>query len=167
MSADQTAGVMFAPAPPPVVAPPPPPPPPPPVQITSVRLTAHTLRLARRADHRRHRHSRKATRATVTVVMTRPATLTVGVQQGRAGRRQGSACRPVTRASRRARRCTRFVALTRTRTLAPGRATITFTLTPAFAGPSLRPGSYRLALIAADTDGNRVGPRTASFRVAR
>jgi hypothetical protein len=31
----------------------------------------------------------------------------------------------------------------------------------------LATGSYRLAVIARDVDGNRSGPRTASFKVAR
>jgi hypothetical protein len=59
------------------------------------------------------------------------------------------------------------VTLRRARTLRRSGTTATFTLTPAFAGPSLAPGSYRLAITALDSDGNRVGPSRSSFRVTR
>jgi DNA-binding beta-propeller fold protein YncE len=170
MNGDQTAGATFGaapPPPPPVTTPPPPPPPAPPVRIVGVRLSTHTLRLARRADRRRHRRARRATKAIVTVTLSRAATVTAGLRQGRAGRRQGSLCRPPSRTNRRARRCTRFVALPRNRTLAAPQAKLTFTLTPAFGGRALPPGAYQLTLTALDTDGNRVGPRTASFRIVR
>jgi len=98
-------------------------------------------------------------------MLSRPATLTVGVQQGRPGRRRGSACRPVTRRNRRQRPCTRFVALRPTRSVRAPRTTVTFTLTPAFAGPSLPPGSYRLTITALDADGNRAGPVPAAFSI--
>jgi hypothetical protein len=125
------------------------------------------LRLARRADRRLHRRARKATRATVTVVLSRPATLTAALQQGRPGRRRGSTCARPSRANRRGRPCTRFVALARGRTLPVGQTTLAFTLTPAFGGRALPPGSYRLALTALDPDGNRVGPLPAGFRITR
>jgi hypothetical protein len=104
----------------------------------------------------------------VAVALSRPAILTVAVQHGRAGRRDGSACRPPTRATRRGRRCTRFVTLPRPPDGA-GREDVRAAepSAPVFAGRTLRPGSYRLALTALDRDGNRVGPVLASFRVTR
>jgi DNA-binding beta-propeller fold protein YncE len=171
MSSAQDAGATFAAAPPPapaptVTTPPPPPPPPAPVRIRSVRLSTHRIRAARPRDRRRHRPARRAVRATVTVTLTRPARLTAVAQQGRPGRRRGSVCAPPTRANRRARTCTRFVALPRRRALPASSATVRFTLSTGFGGGSpLRPGSYRLALSAVDAQGNRVGPVTASFRV--
>jgi hypothetical protein len=103
----------------------------------------------------------------VTAVLTRPATVTALVQQGRAGRRQGSKCVRPTRANRRRAVCTRFVDLRRSRTLPAPATTLRFTLTPAFGGAQLAPGSYRLALTALDADGNRVGPVAVSFRITR
>jgi hypothetical protein len=172
MDADQAAGVTFAaaPAPPAATAPAPPPAPrrPAPVVLRSLRLSTHTLRPARRADRRRHVRARRATRATATVVLTRPATLTVRVLAGRPGRRSGSSCVAPTRANRRARPCTRFVPTSRRRTVGPGASTVRFTVTATFAARrALARGSYRLAVVAVDADGNRSGPRTASFRVAR
>jgi hypothetical protein len=169
MTGAQDAGATFAPAPPPapVVTPPPPAPPPAPVRISAVRLSTHTIRAARARDRRRHRPARRARRATVTVTLTRPAQLTAIAQQGRPGRRRGSACVAPTRANRRARACTRFVALPRRRILPASSTTVRFTLSTGFGGArALRPGSYRLALSALDAQGNRVGPVTASFRVA-
>jgi DNA-binding beta-propeller fold protein YncE len=172
MSGDQAVGVAFAAAP--VLAPPVPPaapapkPRPAPVALRSARLSTHTLHLARKADKRRHRKARAATRARATVVLTRSATVTVRVQAGRPGRRSGSSCVAVTRKNRRGRACTRFVTTARTRTVTPGRTTVTLTVTPSFgARRALATGSYRLAISAVDADGNRTGPRTVSFKVAR
>jgi hypothetical protein len=65
------------------------------------------------------------------------------------------------------RPCMRFVLTARRRTIAATAAAATFTLTPAFAGPPLTPGSYRLAITALDQQGDRVGPVTKPFRVVR
>jgi hypothetical protein len=73
-----------------------------------------------------------------------------------------------TRANRRAKPCTRFVPTTRRRTVGPGARAVRFTVTATFgARRALAIGSYRLAVVATDADGNRSGPRTASFRVTR
>jgi DNA-binding beta-propeller fold protein YncE len=168
MGGAQDAGATFAPAPPPApaVTTPPPPPPPAAVRIRSVRLSTHRIHAARPRDRRRHRPARRAARATVTVTLTRPAQVTAIAQQGRPGRRRGSTCLPPTVANRRARACTRFVALPRRRTLPASTTAVRFTLSTGFGGRrALRPGSYRLALAAVDAQGNRVGPVTASFRV--
>jgi hypothetical protein len=167
MDGDQSAGAAFAAAP----APPPPSllttPPPAPVRIARVRLATRVLHLARRADRRLHRRARGATRTKVTVTLTRPATLTAAVLVGRPGRRRASSCAAPTRANRRGRPCTRFVPTARRRTVAAPAAAATFTFTPAFAGPPLAPGTYRLAITALDAQGNRVGPVTQPFRVVR
>jgi hypothetical protein len=161
----QAAGASFAQAPPP--APPAPPAPPPPVGFTSVRMSTHRLHLARPADPRHHRPARRVTRALVTVRLSQPATLTVGVQQGRPGRRRGSQCVPPSRSLTHRPRCTRFVALPGTRTVNAASGTVTFAFRPVFAGRALRPGVYRLALVALDRNGNRVGPVTVTLRVTR
>jgi hypothetical protein len=136
------------------------------VVLRAARLSTHLLHPARRADRRRHRRARHATRATATVTLTRPAGVTVRVLVGRPGHRRGSSCVAPTRANRRAPRCTRFVVTSRSRLLRSGAATVRFTVTAAFGGTrALKPGSYRLSLVAVDADGNRSGPRTVSFRV--
>lgn len=176
MGADRQAGVTFAPAPPaPVVttpaprpAAPAPRPRPAPVVLQSVRLSTHTLRPALKASRRLHRRARRATRAKATVTLTRPATVTVRVLLGRPGRRSGSSCVAPTRRNRAARPCTYFIKTTRTKSYRPSTKIITFTLTSSYAGArSLSRASYQLSVTALDADGNRSGPRTASFKVTR
>jgi hypothetical protein len=55
----------------------------------------------------------------------------------------------------------------RARTVRTTATAARFTLTPSFGGAPLAPGSYRLAVSALDSDGNRVGPVTTAFRVTR
>lgn len=101
----------------------------------------------------------------MSVSLTRAATLTVTVQGGRDGRRSGSRCVAPRRSLH--RRCTRFVTLSGHRTLRAGAGDFAFTLTRRFAGRTLRPGRYRVAIVARDASGNRIGPFVAGFTVAR
>jgi DNA-binding beta-propeller fold protein YncE len=174
MDADRQAGVTFAPAPPaPVVttpaprpAAPAPRPKPAPVVLQSVRLSKHTLYTARRASRRKHVKARRATHATATVRLTRPATVTVRVLFGLPGRRAGSACVSPTRRNRRARACTYFIRSTRSKTYKPTTRTIAFMVSSSFgAARALGRGSYALSVTAVDAEGNRSGPRTVSFKV--
>jgi DNA-binding beta-propeller fold protein YncE len=167
MGSDLAAGASFVEAPvvPPVVAPPPPPPR---VTLTNLRIVPSTLQRARKANKRRHLRARKATRATVRVTLSRPATITVTVAIGRKGVKRGSRCiAPPRKRSRNDRACTRFVARTGSRTVKLNGGTGSFRLTPLFAGRTLPAGSYRLNLVALDTDANRVGPVSKPFRVVR
>jgi DNA-binding beta-propeller fold protein YncE len=170
LSGDQSVGVTFA-APPPVAPPAPAPVPAPkprpaPVVLQSVRLSTHALHPARPADRRRHRAARRATRATATVMLSRPATLTVLVAVGRPGRRAGSSCVAQTRRNRGRAACTRYVRTARVRTLPAGARTVRFVVTSSFgASRSLAAGRYRLSVSALDADGNRSGPRTVDFVV--
>jgi DNA-binding beta-propeller fold protein YncE len=175
MGGDRQAGVTFAPAPPaPAPTPtvtrpaPAPRPRPAPVVLQSVRLSTHTLRPAVRASRRLHRRARRATRARATVTLTRPATVTVRVLIGRPGRRSGSSCVVPTRRNRSQRPCTYFIRTTRTKSYRPSTKTITFTLTSAYGAlRDLSRASYQLSVTAVDADGNRSGPRTASFKITR
>jgi YVTN family beta-propeller protein len=178
MTAAQSVGASFVvtpppAAPPPAVPPPPPLPPPPPprpraVTITGVRVAPTLLHRARRADRARHRKARRATRARVTMTLSRPATVTATVALGRPGVRRGSHCvaRP-RRPKRSDRPCTRFVARPGKRTLRLNAGVQRFILTPTFAGRQLAPGRYQLLLVALDANANRVGPVSRAFRVVR
>ncbi|MDA0161149.1 NHL repeat-containing protein [Solirubrobacter ginsenosidimutans] len=151
MGVDQAVGASFVPAPPltPVV-PPPPPPRPPAVRVSGLRVSPKVLQ----------------TRSRVSLRLSRPATLTVTLQVARDGRRRGSRCVAPTRALRHRARCTRYVSLRGHRTLKASGA-YAFTLTRRFAGLTLKPGKYRVAVTALDAAGNRVGPATAAFTVRR
>jgi hypothetical protein len=164
MTGAESAGAGFAAAPP-LQSQAPPPPPPPPVSLASLRLSTRRLRLARPRDARRHRQSQRATVARVTLTLSRAARVTVAVEAGRPGLRRGSQCLPLPR--RRRSTCTRYVPLLGRRTLTLPAGANAFTLTPILRGRPLRPGAYRLALVALDGSGNRVGPVTARFTVTR
>ena len=172
MSGDQAAGASFAAVPPPpVVAPPPPPvaaPRPAAVTLKQLRIVPATLHRARKADRRRHRRARRATRARVGVTLSRPAQLTVRAAIGRRGVRRGARCvAPPRKAARRARRCTRYVTLKGSRRVSLGGGRRAFTLTPVFARRTLALGRYRLSVRALDPDGGSAGPLSTAFRVVR
>ncbi len=153
MNGSQSVGATFGvapPTPPPAPVATPTPVPPrrvtPPVKVSALRMSSRTLRK----------------QVTVSLTLSRPATLTVTTQAARAGRRSGSRCvKPTARLRRRAR-CTYYVALAGQRTVR-GSGTVRFTLKRG----KLKPGGYRLAIIALDTSGNRVGPSTIAFDVRR
>jgi YVTN family beta-propeller protein len=172
MTAAQSVGASFVATPPKVVAPsqppPPPPPPPPVVQVTGVSIKPSTLHRARRANRKLHRKARRATRARVSLRLSRPAKVTATVAIAKPGVRRGSECvAPPRKRKKTDRACTRFV-------VRPGRRVLTFnsglrrfTLTPEFASRRLPLGRYRLQLVALDADAHRVGPAIRAFRVSR
>lgn len=159
MSTDHPVQARFAEIPAPVI----------PVvrpKITGATIKPSTLHPARRASKRLRRKARKATRATVRVSLSKAARVEMRVQQGRAGRRQSSTCKPLTRKNRKRPSCTRFVELRGTRTFLPS-TSIKTTLTPTWRGRPLPPGKYRLSIVAIDADGTRIPALTRSFVVTR
>jgi DNA-binding beta-propeller fold protein YncE len=142
-----------------------------PVTLKTLRVAPATLHRARPADRRRHRHARRATKAKVSVTLSRAATVTAKVALERGGVRRKGRCvappRTRTRASAKLRRCTRYVTRPGSRkvTFAAGRRS--FTLTPRFANRTLPLGRYRLELVARDSGANRSAPVRARLRVAR
>ena len=114
-------------------------------------------------DHLHHHHSRPATRTTIAVTLTQPATLTVTLEKGSPGRRRGSSCVALGRGRRVT--CTRYRALAGQRVLHLPAGTSSFRLGTLWAGRTLASADYRLALDVLDAQGNRVGPVTARFSV--
>jgi YVTN family beta-propeller protein len=173
IGSDTSVGASFADVP--VPAPPAPRPPAtapvkvtPAVTLTHLRIVPSTLHRARRADRRRGVKARRATRAKVSLELSRGATITVTVATGRKGVRRGSQCvAPPRTSSRKDRPCTRYVTRPGQRTVKLAAGARSFTLTPLFANHTLAAGSYRLALVALDTSANRVGPVSKPFRVVR
>jgi hypothetical protein len=95
------------------------------------------------------------------------ATVIARVQRARAGRRVGGRCVATTRSNRRRAVCRRWVTVGRTRV--PGRVAagaVTRGLSGRLAGRALRPGRYRLDLVATDLTGNAGRPAVAGFRIA-
>ena len=175
MSAARQARAAFGPPPPPAVVVPPAPPPPAPapapprpaaVRLTSLHLSTRTLLLARTASRRLHRRARRSTATRVRFVLTTPARLTITLQAGKPGTLSGSTC-TAPRAGAGGARCLRYVPLTGRRVLALPAGITTLTLRAIWHGRRLGPGPKRLSLALLDGAGNRVGPITARFSVAR
>ena len=91
----------------------------------------------------------------------------VRVLARKAGRRSGRRCVKPTRANRRARVCTRYVAVGTTTV----RGRVTGRVSRRFSGRvrrrALRPGAYRLQVTAIDAALNNSRPATTGFRIAR
>jgi thermitase len=98
--------------------------------------------------------------------VSEPSTVRLRVLRPRAGRRVGRRCVAPTRANRRRERCGRYV-LVGTGAV-PGTVTgrVTRTLSGRLRGRALRPGPYRLELVATDAAGNRSLPVFVGFRIA-
>ena len=101
---------------------------------------------------------------TVRYALSEPATANFTVERPVAGRRVGRTCAKPTKRNRRGRRCTRYVRVGRpfTHRGAAGANAFKFTGRP---GSKLRPGKYRLALVAADAAGNKSQPKLRPFTI--
>jgi hypothetical protein len=88
------------------------------------------------------------------------------IQHATRGRKVGRTCRKPTRANRRKRACTRYVAAGRFAIQAPAGAN-----SKRFSGRigrrALPPGRYRAVLVATDGAGNRSSPKRLAFRVVK
>jgi hypothetical protein len=95
------------------------------------------------------------------------STVKVRVLVRSAGRRSGSRCVKPTRANRRARACFRYLFVGS----AALKGTVSGLVSRRFSGRigsrALKPGAYRLEVVATDRAGNRSRPVTATFRIAR
>jgi Ca2+-binding RTX toxin-like protein len=99
--------------------------------------------------------------------LSEAATATFDVQRAGAGRRVGGRCVRPTSKNRQARACRRWLRVRGT-FVHSGRAGVDrLHFTGRVAGRRLRPGGYRLRVIARDTAGNRSRPRTATFTIVR
>jgi Ca2+-binding RTX toxin-like protein len=137
--------------------------------LTGVSLARARFRVGRSPTVGTARRGRAPVGTAFRFRLSEPASVRIALRRAETGRRSGGRCLRPTRRLRRARRCTRFVAvrggaLTR-RNLAAGRGRIGFS--GRIGRRALRPGRYRATLTATDTAGNRSRPRQASFRVVR
>jgi hypothetical protein len=122
----------------------PPPPPPPPAADT----TAPSLQLG-------------ATRRRLAVTSSEAARLRVVIRRATQGRKQRGTCRAKTKRNRGRKRCTRWEAKRRfTRAVPAG-------LTHVALAPKLRPGRYRIDVVATDAAGNAAPRERIALRVKR
>jgi hypothetical protein len=112
---------------------------------------------------RARRHKRGTT---FRFTLSEPATVKIAIKRATPGRRKGKRCVKPTRKLRKAKRCTRFVAvrtLSRVGKAGPNKV--------AFSGrigtKKLRPGRYRAVLRAKDGAGNASTAKRLTFRIVR
>ncbi|MGH2891287.1 MAG: choice-of-anchor Q domain-containing protein, partial [Solirubrobacteraceae bacterium] len=131
---------------------------------TPPRFLSASLRPRAFAVARAGRRARTA--ATLTYRLSEAARVVITVERALPGRRTGHGCRAQTRANRHRRRCTRYVRADRL--IAVAHAGLNRKgLSGRFGRHTLKPGSYRLTLVATDAAGHRSAPRHLRFRVVR
>jgi parallel beta-helix repeat protein/predicted outer membrane repeat protein len=144
------------------------PPPPPPPRVLGLRFVPATFRAARRGSAlgTSARRRRPPVGSSLRFRLDQASTVRFTLRRKRAGRRSGRRCVAPTRRNRRARRCTRLVALRGAyeRTRAAGAYALRFT--GRWRGRRLAPGGYRLTAVARERA--RAGsPARADFRIVR
>jgi hypothetical protein len=94
-------------------------------------------------------------------------TATLKISRAHPGRRRGKRCVKPTRKNRRAKRCTRYIAVKPSlkRAVATGATAVPFS--GRIGRRALKPGKYRVTVVVADAAGNRSKPRSIGFRVVR
>jgi hypothetical protein len=114
----------------------------------------------------RPRSSRRRGVARVTYSVTRPARSRVRIERALPGRRTRRGCRKARRRVPRRRRCTAWARVT---TTAGGQTagTVVRTLSGRVGGRVLRPGRYRLTVLARLSRGTAARPERTGFRVLR
>jgi hypothetical protein len=111
--------------------------------------------------------SARAARGTaLRFTLSEAATVRIAFERVLPGRRAGHSCRPATRRTAGKPRCTRYVAAgTLTRRAGAGAARATFS--GRVGAKALRPGRYRLRVVATDAAGNASASATVAFTVVR
>jgi hypothetical protein len=94
-------------------------------------------------------------------------TATLKIGRARPGRRRGKRCVKPTRKNRRAKPCTRYVAVKPSlkRAVTAGPTAVPFS--GRIGKKALKPGKYRVTVVVADAAGNRSKPKSIGFRVVR
>ncbi len=87
------------------------------------------------------------------------------VERAAKGRKKGRRCVAPTRKNRKARRCTRYLRLKGSFSRTSKYGLNSFHFTGRLRGKRLRPGRYRLVMVATDASANRSKPKRAAFRV--
>jgi len=97
--------------------------------------------------------------------LDKAATVTIAIEQAKAGRKIGRVCKKQTRKNRKKRACSLYVAIGKlSQSGVAGRNTLRFS--GKLGGQKLKAGPYRATALAAGT-GGKSGPATATFKVSR
>jgi hypothetical protein len=99
--------------------------------------------------------------------LSEAATARFTVERAAKGRKKGRKCVAPSKKLRHARRCTRYLRLKGSFSRQSTAGLNGFRFTARLRGRKLRPGRYRLVLVATDAAGNKSKARRAAFRVVR
>jgi hypothetical protein len=99
--------------------------------------------------------------------LSETATVTATVEKAGKGRRVRGKCRKQTAANAKRKRCVRYVKLPGRIRTTGGKGLNQLTLRNSIGGRKLRPGKYRLTLVARDGAGNVSAKKRIGFRVAK
>jgi hypothetical protein len=135
--------------------------------VTGFDATNEVFAVGRAATPVNARARRRKRGTTFVFSSSEPGRATLSFSRARPGRRRGKRCVKPTRKNRRAKRCTRYVAIrpALTRTVAAGPTAVPFS--GRIGTKALRPGRYRARLVVTDAAGNRSTPRLVKFRIVR
>jgi Tol biopolymer transport system component len=99
--------------------------------------------------------------------LSEPGTVRFKVERAGKGRKKGRKCVAPNRHNRRARRCTRYRLLKGPFATTGDPGLNSFRFTGRLRGKKLRPGRYRLLMVARDTFGNKSKAKRPKFRIVR
>ncbi|HEV8153175.1 MAG TPA: hypothetical protein VGP78_09590 [Solirubrobacteraceae bacterium] len=105
--------------------------------------------------------------AVVRFTLSEAGSVRLTVERATSGRRVDGRCARPTRSNRRARRCTRYAALSTTLRRQGSAGSNRLTFRGRLAGRELRAGGYRLRIVATDAAGNRSSAVIVRFRIVR
>jgi hypothetical protein len=116
---------------------------------------------------RRRRRSRTPLGTLIRFALDEPATVAIGIERARPGRRVGGRCEAPRRANRRGRACTRFLPRGSLDRLGLGGGRRSARFSGLLGGRALPPGAYRAVIVARDVAGNASRPVRLGFTVVR
>jgi hypothetical protein len=105
--------------------------------------------------------------ATVSYTVSEAGTATFTVERSTPGKKVKGKCVKPTKKNRKAKNCTRYSTLAGSFSRASAAGANSFTFTGRLNGLALRPGSYRLVMVAKDAAGNASAPVRKAFRIVK
>jgi hypothetical protein len=105
--------------------------------------------------------------ATIRFKLSEPATVTFRIEKAAGGRRVKGRCVKASRSNRKAKRCTRYLALQGTSTVTGKAGSNSRRFSGRLSGRKLAQGRYRLVATARDAAGNASKPKRVAFKIVR
>jgi hypothetical protein len=136
--------------------------------LLSARFDPSVFRIDRRGKRETAvAAGKRVTRGTrLRYALSEQARVVFTVEQPRGGRLVAGRCRTPSRANRRKRRCTRLVRTGQFAVTSAAAGANTKRFSGRIGSRTLKPGRYRLTLVAVDAAGNKSKPRRLRFRIA-